>query len=408
MSRIVLASLVIGVVLGGMAERVVGQPQPTLEIEAMTSIPVSDCDGIALGDINSDGRVDLLTSSGSEGSVFWFEQTDDPAEWRRHVIHKGAVEIEGNDLADFDGDGRLEAISLDQKAGKVLLHHPREGPREGWQTTVIESDRLFLQASLTSDIDEDGRPELVYTWEGAEPGMGGVHWLDFAGETVADPGAWTDYAMVRHESAWWLGPRLIDLNGDGRATEILYTARNLTDRNAAARPGLFWVEPGDDPTTPWTQHSVDTTLAHPLHVDVGSFSSATEDQDIVVGGFDTNQVQYYVRADSMQRRALSLPRIRGESFNEIWNVKALPIADDPRDAILTVVSRPSGSAMVLYEPRAGAYQSRVVMTMAYTHPMDDRMVLYDLIGQKGIELIVPDSGGDKLSIFRIREATGTQ
>lgn len=405
MLRFALTAWVLGLILSVGAGSVFGQADPALEIEEWTSMSVPDSDGIALGDIDGDGRIDLLTSSGGEGGVFWFEQGERPTEWQRHAIYERATEIEGNDLADFDGDGQLEAISLDQGTGEILLHRPLDESRDEWRTTAIQTDRLYLQASLVTDIDGDERPELVYTWEGTEPGAGGVHWLDFEGEAVHESAAWTDHPMVVHESAWWIAPRRVDANGDGRANEILYTARNLKDRNSGAHPGLFWIEPGANPTGNWKRHAVDTDLPHPLHVDLGQFAPNGEDRDAIVGGFDTRQVHYYTGTDSWQRRTLDLPTLDGESFNQIWNVKALPVSGHSRDAMLVVVSRPSGSAMVLYEPRGEQYRGRIVKQMDYTHPMDDRMVLHDLSGDGRPEIIVPDSGGGKLSIFRIKQAT---
>jgi hypothetical protein len=377
-----------------------GQTASITGITELTSLPVNDCDGIALGDIDGDGTTDLLTSSGAEGGVFWFEQGEGPTDWRRHVIYGDATEIEGNDLADFTGNGQPEALSLDQKTGEILLHRPIEDPQGAWNTTAIQSERLFLQASLPTDIDGDNRPELVYTWEGTKEGAGGIHWLNYEGGPVQDPDSWTDHHMIVHESAWWLVPQRMNANDDGSSREIVYTARSLQDRNAGAKPGLFWIEPGSDPTSSWTRHVIDTTLTHPLHVDVGTFSSDGSHRDLLVGGFETEALFYYTWTASWHRHGLDLPALDGSPFTEIWNVKALPVPEHSRDAMLAVLSRPSGSAMVLYGPEDGRYRVRALKQMPYTHPLDDRLLLHDLTGDGYPEMIVPDSGGGKLSIYQ--------
>jgi hypothetical protein len=38
------------------------------------------------------------------------------------------------------------------------------------------------------------------------------------------------------------GNDLGDFNGNGRGTDVVFTARNLKARNPGARPGVFWVE----------------------------------------------------------------------------------------------------------------------------------------------------------------------
>lgn len=404
MSRVIRAILIIGLLVGAGGSAAFGQPGPITGVEELTAMLVPDCDGLAVGDLNGDGTVDLLTSSGAEGEVFWFEQKTGPTDWQRHSIYTEATEVEGNDLADFDGDGQLEAISLDQEAGEILLHRPVDDPRGTWKTAAIQSERGFVQASLATDVDGDERPELVYTWEGTEPGSGGVHWLDFKGGAVLDPDAWTDHTMVTHESAWWIAPHRIDANGDGRAREVIYTARNLQSRNAGARPGLFWAEPASGPAARWTRHAIDTSLTHPLHVDGGQFSAQGKSRDLIVGGFEIRQLHVYTWADSWRRHALDLPEVGGKTFNEIWNVKAIPIPERKRDAMLAVLSRPGESAMVLFQHRKGQYRSQVVRRMSYTHPMDDRLILRDLTKDGRLELIVADSGGGELAIFRFEGA----
>lgn len=406
MTRAFWIVLVAGLLMGGV-DIAVAQDGPITGLRPLASMPVQDCDGIALGDINGDGAVDLLSSSGAEGKVFWFEQGQSPTDWRRHPIYEDAIEIEGNDLADVDGDGQLEAFSLDQEEGTVLLHRPADMPRGVWKTAAIQSGRPYVQASLATDLDGDGQLELVYTWEGTEPGAGGVNWLDYEGGPVQAATSWADHTMVTHESAWWLVPRRMDVNEDGAAREIVYTGRSIKNRNAGARPGLFWLAPGEDPTAPWQRHAIDTSLTHPLHVDRGQFSvGSSEQRDLVVGGFDTPKLHYYTWTSSWQRHALDLPTVSDWMFNEIWNVKALPGSGQARDAILAVLSQKKGSAMVVFQHQEGQYESRVLKELPYTHPMDDRLLLHDLTGDDDPELIVPDSGGGRLVIFQIERSNG--
>ena len=393
------ALLLSAAVLGLLPGALFGQPAPITGLSELVSHPVPDCDGMALGDVDGDGTADLLTSSGANGGVLWFEQGDAPTDWQRHTIYDDATELEGNELADMDGDGTPEAFSLDQETGEILLHRPVDGPRGDWTTDAIQSDRLYLQASLPADLDGDDRPELVYTWEGTEKDAGGVHWLDYEGGPVQEAASWTDHRMVVHESAWWLVPQRMDANDDGHAREIVYTARNIENRNPGATPGLFWIEPGEDQTTPWTRHAVDTTLTHPLHVDMGQFSNGST-RDLVVGGFATETLSYYTWASSWQRHDLDLPVLGDTSFREIWNVMALPLPQRDRDAMLAVLSESSGSAIVLYYPQDGEYRHHVLKQVSYTHPLDDRLLLHDLTGDGGPEMIVPDSGGGTLSIYQ--------
>jgi len=383
-------------------------PAFRVSIERMVELECFDCDGVALGDISGNGKVDILASTGDDGETLWFEQGATPWEWTRHVVHQIADtprEIEGNDLADFDGDGRLEAVSLDQPNGNLYLLKQNADPREPWHSAVIQGDRPYIQATLVTDLTGDGRPDLVYTWEGDAEGRGGVHWLQFTGDDPLDPAHWTDRVLVTHESAWWLAPRRLDMNGNGRATDIVYTARNIPRRNPGARPGLYWLEEPADPAQPWTRHVIDPTLRHPLHVDVGDLNGDGVAMDLVVGGFDTDAVYWYEHAAGWARHRLPLPaEVNGNAPNRVWNVKAVPLGSR-RDGILApVTGGERRGALLHFEHVDGAFHANNLLDLDYDHPIDDRILLHDLDGDGQLEAIMPDSGPaqDRLLIVKFR------
>lgn len=367
-------------------------------------LPCNDCDGFAMADLTGNGRVDLLMSNGKGGETFWYEQGDSPETWTRHTIHtidSPRREIEGNDLGDFNGDGRMEAVSLDQKNGVIYLHVQGDDPRGPWRTAAILEDRPLVQASLVTDIDGDGRSDLVFTWEGDAEGRGGVHWLRLHGDDPLDAEQWSEHLMVQHESAWWLAPRRVDLSGDGREVDIVFSARNIKSRNPGARPGVFWLRPPANVTEPWTRHTIDDSLAHPLHVDLGDFSGHGHGKDVVVGGFDTEHVQWYSFSDDWQRRSLPVPEIDGVQPNRVWNVKAARLGGR-RDGILAPVCRGQRGALIFFEFTGDRHEANILRSIDYGHPMEDRIILHDIDGDGLEEAFLPDSGTGNSSFVWIR------
>lgn len=51
------------------------------------ALPCRDADGIALGDLTGNGKLDILASEGKHGTTVWFEQGDNWKSWTRHEIH---------------------------------------------------------------------------------------------------------------------------------------------------------------------------------------------------------------------------------------------------------------------------------------------------------------------------------
>ncbi len=60
-------------------------------------------------------------------------------------------------------------------------------------------------------------------------------------------------------------------------------------------------------------------------------------------------------------------------------------------------------ALLLYEFHQGNFQPSILRTLDYGHPMDDRILLHDLIGDGQPKLLIPDSGPgvNQLHIFQL-------
>jgi len=396
-----------GVLLGAM---IAGGPvctaQPIASAQEIAALAMPDCDGLAVGDIDGDGDLDLLSSASRDGQVVWFEQLGTAARWARHAIYSADYtdpKIEGNALGDFDGDGQLEAVTLDQRAGRILLHRPAGDPAGSWETVALRTDRETLQDALVADLNGDGSPELVYTWEGGQKGRGGVHRLMLTGGDVLEPDHWRDRALITHESAWWLAPRLFDRSGSGAEQELIYTARHLLGRNPASQPGLFRLSPsGDD--GPWQRHVIDDRLPHPLHVDAGQLTADGPPHDLVVGGFEVGHVYWYDADENWQRHALTPPPFADGPVTRIWNVETVPVPGPSRDAVLAIPEVDGTSAMVLFQWDGDRYEGTVLKQLPYGHAMEDRIVVRDLTGDAMPELIIADSGGGRLRVFQLRRA----
>lgn len=128
-------------------------------------------------DVNRDGLADLVTSFGHDYGIFWYEQKKDAAgnrTWVKHLIDNGWSQSHAMTLADLNGDGRPELVTgkryyaheHDPGANETLGVYWYEAlDREGsqWRRHILDYGTRTgggIQIPVI-DIDGDGDLDVV-------------------------------------------------------------------------------------------------------------------------------------------------------------------------------------------------------------------------------------------------------
>lgn len=129
-------------------------------------------------DVNGDGVPDLVTSLGHDYGIFWYEQQKDASgkrTWVKHLVDDGWSEAHAMTLVDLNGDGRREIVS--GKRYKAHEHDPGANEPLGvyWYESMktsksIEWRRHIIDYSTRAggglqipvvDIDGDGKLDII-------------------------------------------------------------------------------------------------------------------------------------------------------------------------------------------------------------------------------------------------------
>jgi FG-GAP-like repeat len=222
--------------------------------------PKHDCIHSAVMDVDGDGDPDWIGARYSPGLIFWLERPDKPLSqpWKFHLVDDKVNGIHGLVTGDIDRDGKpdLVANSAQPKGAfpnSIAWFRVPKDPRRAkrWERYIFaKGDAPGLSHYMgVGDVNGDGRPDIAAGAKGgptAVPGTG--DWFAWW-EAPKDPRKpWKKHLIsAKQPGATNIHPA--DVNGDGKVDFIASRGHGR---------GVVWFE-----APRWTEHVIHPTIKEP-------------------------------------------------------------------------------------------------------------------------------------------------
>lgn len=211
-------------------------------------------------DIDGDGDADYLGACYDPGLMMWYEQPEHPLTdpWPRRLVDNQVHGIHGVIIGDVDRDGRMDLLATsaqpkDPFPNSLAWLSPPGNVRstDPWQRHIFaDRDAPGLTHYLGfGDINGDGRPDAATGAKGGPQDASGLgEWFAWweAPENPAEP--WKKHLLPeKHFGATNIHPA--DVNGDGRVDLVASRGHGK---------GVLWFEAPD-----WKTHIMDADITEP-------------------------------------------------------------------------------------------------------------------------------------------------
>jgi hypothetical protein len=210
----------------------------------------------AIADINGDGKPEVVTIDNINGSVLWFEFDGDPrdaASWSQHYIcHEGLPGAYDVAVADYDGDGEMEVVASSWVKGNMFAYFDRQDGE--WVKSIIDEGVKETRMVRAVDMNGNGRPDFIGTASGSDL----LAWYE-------NPGDPSNLPWPRHIIDTPHRPnkgQVVDMDGDGGLDLVMAIRGDDSVKGSLVTPGaqIVWYERSG--VDSWTKHVIADQFHH--------------------------------------------------------------------------------------------------------------------------------------------------
>lgn len=159
-------------------------------------------------DLDGDMDADILSASGQDDKIAWYENLDGAGSFSAEkIISNTTINAFHVHASDLDGDGDMDVLTASPNANKVAWHENLDGLGNFGPAQTITTSATFVQLVSTADMDNDGDLD-VYS---VSPNDNKIAWY----ENLNGLGNFGPQLVISTAGVGPSGAYAADIDGDG-------------------------------------------------------------------------------------------------------------------------------------------------------------------------------------------------
>lgn len=286
--------------------------------------------GIVIEDFDGDGKQDIAISGWSTNTVKWYKnEGGSPIQWKPDTIDASLLMAEWIEVADLDNDSDPDVIATGYQADVVVWYRNNGGTSINWTKDTIGANLGGALICQAGDIDGDNMTDVIAT--GATTNDIILYKNENNGES------WTKYIIDANLPGASVA-RVADLDNDNDA-DVIATGTSAND--------VVWYENDGGTPVSWAKHTIDGNLGGAFDVAIADFNGDGT-LDVVASANASGDVVWY---SNLGNSPISWSKfvIDADLLNA-WSIITDNINEDTYPDIITNQWRENGSVLLYLNP----------------------------------------------------------